>query len=348
MSDNELVEIKRESAMAVFTTAGGVDPFLAAIKAEVDAFVPGDVAIKKERERIASMAYKLARTGSYLEGVGKELADEAKAIPKKIDAARKAFKDTIGQWKDQVRAPLTAWEQVEEARVARITQQVEEWQAVAQDHGQRDSEAIRDRLAEVKAVAVTEEAFQEFTAAAGQAKDAAVTALEGHLASALKREAEAAELALLRKQSEERAAKERDERIAAEAATRAKAEAETKARRAQDEADARATAAAAAAKNRELKLQAYAERAKREAAEANERAVRAEQEAKAKAERDHAAKLKAEKEAADKREANKAHRGRIMKAAKEALMGFGLSEEVAKTVVLAISDGKVPAVQINY
>ena len=99
----------KESAMVVFTSANSIDPYLAHIRAEIDSFVP-DLTTKKGRDAIASMAYKVSQSKSALEAVGKALADEAKEIPKKIDATRKHVKDTLDSWRDEVRKPLDDWQ----------------------------------------------------------------------------------------------------------------------------------------------------------------------------------------------------------------------------------------------
>jgi colicin import membrane protein len=49
-----------------------------------------------------------------------------------------------------------------------------------------------------------------------------------------------------------------------------------------------------------------------------------------------------------KREANQAHRAKIMKAAKEAIMTCGIDEEAAKKVVLLIRAGEVPNVSLAF
>ena len=54
------------------------------------------------------------------------------------------------------------------------------------------------------------------------------------------------------------------------------------------------------------------------------------------------------KDEADAREANRRHAGEVRKAAKEAIMLAGASEEVAKKIVLAINAGEVPSVSIKY
>src|SRR3546814_20750153 len=110
-----------------------------------------------------------------------------------------------------------------ESHVAAIKMMLAELQGVIDDREERASELFRERLAEVKAEAVSEERFAEYTAAAAELKDKAIAALEVSIAKAEKREAEVAELAKLRAEAEERARKDREERIAREAAEAAKA-----------------------------------------------------------------------------------------------------------------------------
>ncbi|EGT6367902.1 cell envelope biogenesis protein TolA, partial [Escherichia coli] len=51
-------------------------------------FVP-DITTAKGRKEIAYLAYKVAQTKTYLDGLGKDLVAELKEIPKLIDANRK-------------------------------------------------------------------------------------------------------------------------------------------------------------------------------------------------------------------------------------------------------------------
>lgn len=136
-------------------------------------------------------------------------------------------------------------------------------------------------------------------------------------------------LAAQKKQAE-RAEREAAERAANEARQKAEQEAQEKAA-AKDRAHAEALAAAS-----------------RRAEEA-ERTAQAERDRIAKEEADR--KAAAEREAAEQaaREKNRAHRGKIMAAAKEAIMEAGPVEEpIARAIVLAIAAGSVPAVSIHW
>lgn len=345
--DSALVEIPTETALQVFTEPSAIEPYLAKVRTEIDRFIP-DVTTKKGRDGIASMAYKVAKCKTYLDGVGKELNDAQKEIPKKIDATRKLIRDTLDTWKDEVRRPLTDWEQAEQSRVARIKADLDELQSVIDDREPRPSELVRERLAEVRAETITAARFAEFSAAASELKDKAISALEAKLAESEKREAEAAELLRLRAEAEARAKKDREDQIAREAAERAKAEAEAVARREAEAIEQKAKAEREAAERRELELKLAAEKAEREKVEAQQRAERAEKEAKEKAEREIYERQAAEAAEIARRESNKAHIAAINRAAVAALVNGGIDESVAKAVITMIAKREVPAVSICY
>lgn len=342
-----------ETALQVYSTPQGLDPYLAKIKEELDAFVP-DVSTKKGRDAIASIAYKVAKGKTALDNIGKDLVAELKDVPKKIDAERKRMRDLLDQWKDEVRAPLTAWEEAEEARQARHKAGIEWFALRAKEHHDLSLQELRASLAEVDSKAV-DQSWEEYEADAHRAKAKALDALAAAVVAREKHEAEQAELAKLRAEAAAREQKEREERIAREAAERAQREAEAKAQAEREAAIKREADAAAAAERRELELKLAAERAEREKAEALQReqqakadAERREAEAVAAEQRRVAAIAEAEAKEAKRREADKAHKTAVNRAALEAFMKGGLSEECAKTAVTLIAKKAIPAVSITY
>ena len=120
---NDLVVIEQTNALAVFADGDKIDPILKAIREKATAFVP-DLTTAKGRKEIASMAHKVAQSKTYLDGIGKALVDQYKEIPKKIDANRKLIRDELDKLKDEVRGPLTAWEDADVARVQGIKDRI--------------------------------------------------------------------------------------------------------------------------------------------------------------------------------------------------------------------------------
>lgn len=355
MSGNTELQIlpTKESALQVFSTPLGLDPYLQKIRDELDAFVP-DATTKKGRDAIASEAYKVAKSKTALDNIGKVLVAELKDAPKKVDAERKRMRDLLDLWKDEVRRPLTEWEAAEEARQAKHKRGIEWFLLRINEHHDLDALELRGTLTEVEAVLVNE-AWEEFEAEAHRAKEKALEALHAALTKRDAYEAEQAELAQHRVEAAAREQKEREERIAREAVEQAQRAAESKAQAEREAVIRREQETKAAAERRELELKLAAERAEREKAEAIQR----EQQAKADSERRAAEAVEAEKrrvaaqaeaEAAEAkhRERDKAHKTSINRAALEAFVAGGMTEECAKLAVTLIAKKVVPAVSISY
>lgn len=343
----------KETALQVFQAANGLDPYLQQIRAEIDAFVP-DVSTKKGRDAIASIAHKVARSKTALDNVGKELVAELKEIPKKIDAERKRMRDTLDAWKDEVRAPLNEWEQAEADRVARHETFVEMLKNAGSVGEFSTVYTIRQSIAGLEAT-IIDASLEEFESEAHRVKAAMLNQLRESLAIQEKREAEQAELERLRAEAAQREQKEREERIAREAAEQAQREAEQRAQAERDAAAKREADAKAAAEQRELQLKLEAEQSARRELEAQQRAEQAERDAEAKAqaaaaaERQRQADEQAHQEAEAKaREADKAHKAAINRAALEAFVAGGMTEECAKQAVTLIAKRQIPNVAITY
>lgn len=223
---NELIVIPRETALEVFTKEGSIEPYLEQIKAAVTGIVP-DLSTKKGRDAIASLAYKVAKSKTYLDGEGKRLVDEYKEIPKKIDATRKKARDFLDQLKDEVRQPLTDWENAEKARVEGLKQRLSFFDTVCQGLEDMPSCEIRARMEQVVSTEMGE-TWQEFASYAEQAKMGAERTLAAAFQKRQQYEAEQEELARLRREAEERAQRDREEQIRREAAEQAQREAEAR------------------------------------------------------------------------------------------------------------------------
>ena len=341
-AEMQLAEVPpKETALQVYSSANGLDPFLQKIRDEIDSFIP-DVATRKGREAIASIAYKVARSKTALDNVGKELVAELKEVPKKIDAERKRMRDLLDGWQAEVRQPLTEWEQREEARKAKHQAGIDQI-SLRLECRDLDAAELKSNIAWLEGMAIGAD-WEEFETEAARAKDKALAALREALAAREKYEAEQAELAELRRKQAEQEQKDREARIAQEAADKAKREAEQIAQAERD---------AAAQRERDLELQA--ERAKRAELEAQQRAEQAERDAQRRAEEaaaaerrrqaDEQARIEAEAKA---READKAHKKTINNEALAAFIAGGMPEECAKQAITLIAQRRIPHISINY
>lgn len=338
------ISITPDMAPAIFIT-GGLDQFLSQIQEAVNE-VP-DLSTKKGRDRVASLAAAVSRSKTAVEKPGRDYLRQLKEAVKPAEQEIKRFVDACDQLRDTVRLPLTEFENAEKQRVADLQQRLaamRESANVVDEIGNVPPAAdIAARLESVKATAI-DESWQEITAEAGVAKDAAITKLEVALKAAQQREAEAAELERLRAEMEVSAQREREAQITKDAEDRARREAEEK-NRAELEAAAR----------READAKAAAERAERERLEAEQRAEREKQEA-VEAERRRAQQAEQDRLAEEKRIADEAtakaanveHRREVNRSVVADLIAAGIPEDCAKKCVEAVARMQVQHMTINY
>lgn len=352
----DLVVMKPLTAEMVYVP-GGVDAILKKIADEVRAH-KADISTEAGRAAIASLAYKVARSKTALDDMGQDLVRDWKAKAAVVDAERRKIRAGLDALKEEVRKPLTDWENADKQRIQAHEQALVDLESLLVFTALEPTAA---EVAERKTTFANRPLrnWEEFTTRAQDMTARVGEYLERLHKHATKREAEAAELARLRAEAEERARKERDERIAAEAAERARLEAEAKARR-------EAEQAALKAKQEQERLQrekdAERERAERAEIAAKEAAEKAERDriaAAEQAERDREAAVEAERkrvaeaEARDKaaaadREANKKHRAKINNEILASFVQAGLEETAAKTIIGLIASGSCPHVKILY
>ncbi|MFB6449292.1 hypothetical protein ACFDR1_16890, partial [Bradyrhizobium sp. 1AS5L] len=212
---NALVTIETLTPATVFTP-GGVEAIISKLEADVRS-VKTDISTDAGRKEIASLAYKVARSKTALDDMGKDLVADIKAQASKIDADRRIIRDRLDALKDEVRKPLTDWEDAEKNRVAGHEQAITAMTQLLHTPAS-GSDDIRRYLGELSQIAQRD--WQEFAARATGTADEVRASLNRSLAETVKREEEAAELARLRAEQVEREKKAREDQIAAEAAER--------------------------------------------------------------------------------------------------------------------------------
>ncbi|MHA3263987.1 cell envelope biogenesis protein TolA [Yersinia pseudotuberculosis] len=345
------IVIEAKNALAVFTQPDHIESILQQVEKEVNSFVP-DVSTKKGRDAIASLGLKVAKTKTYLDGLGKDLVTEYKEVPKKIDASRKTVRDRLDALKEKVLLPKLEFEaEQERLKLEAVRIAAEEAYSVMWQEAHDMDAVITIRIAEK--AAAKKEADHEMALLMNDAFDRAQAD---------------------KKAEDERLQKERDDRIAAEAAAKVKRDADLAAQQERE---------ASARREAELKLQAEqaerdrvalalkAEQDKKDAAAKAERekqeAIAAEQRKaqyaadriKREAQQKENARLAEEKRVADEeaaRAANIEHQKSINNQVIAIFTKAGISPECAKECVIAIvknqsnqfAFGEKPPVQINY
>lgn len=241
-----------------------------------------------------------------------------------IDDSWQEFLPEAAQAKDQALAKLRAL-------LAERTQYEAEQAELARLRAEAEAQAQRDREAEI-ARAAAERARVEAEQRAQAERDAAIKREADAKAEAERRELE---LILAAEQAERAAAQASREKIEAEQrAAQQKIDDEFRLKQQIEQAEANRIAAEQRAEQERLD----AVRRQEEAVERARQAEVARQQAAADEERRQA----------EAREADRAHKGAIYKAAKEAFMQHGMNEECARLAVKLVASGLIPAISIKY
>ena len=338
----------------VFIEGQDIDSTIAKIREEAKN-LPVDMTVRKNREEVASFAYKIARSKTAVDKAGAALSAEYKEIPKKIDANRRAYKDAFESLQAEVRSPLNQWEQAEKERVQRHEQRIESIKQNTDLDEDACSLSIGSAIRMLNEL-VIDESWEEFETEAHRVKNDRLTQLQGQLEKRIKYESEQAELEQLRKAAAEQAQKDREAQIAREAAEQARKEAEQAAQAEREKAERERIAAEMAAEKarRDLELAeqrrvAQENQAKLDAIAAEKRALEQAEAAKqAEIDRQAAEAKRIESERL-KREADTQHKGAInRKALADLVEHTDLTEDQAKQVIKCIAKRLITNVSINY
>lgn len=374
MSEKQLAvkieEISEANAPALYV-AGGLQQFIDLVKGEVEGEVP-DLKTRKGRERIASLAAKVSKSKTAVEKPGRDYLRRLKEMPKVVEAELRDFVTKMDALRDETRRPLTEWEAAEDARIDRHNDRLNWLKTLADDLGDLSSLHIKGLIAEAEGMQLGAH-WEEFEAEAANAKDKVMTALRAALQKREQVEAEQAELERLRREAEERAEQDRI-RAAQEAAVEAERQRVAQEQQAAREAAARreqelleqAAAQEREAENQRLQLKLQAEQAERARVQAEADRVAAEQ----RMEQERQASARRQEEAAEQarqderrradaaaaeivrqqeaRERDVAHRRSINRAALDAFVAGGMTEECAKQAITLIAERKIPNIAISY
>lgn len=327
------IVIEPKNALAVFTQPDHIESILQQVEKEVNSFVP-DVSTKKGRDAIASLGLKVAKTKTYLDGLGKDLVTEYKEVPKKIDASRKTVRDRLDALKEKVLLPKLEFEaEQERLKLEAVRIAAEEAYSVMWQEAHDMDAVITIRIAEK--AAAKKEADHEMALLMNDAFDRAQAD---------------------KKAEDERLQKERDDRIAAEAAAKVKRDADLAAQQereasARREAELRLQAEQAERDRVALVLKADREKQEAIAAEklkAQQEAERVQREAQQKEDARLAEELRIADEAAA-RAANEAHRKTVGTAVVNGLIEHaGLTREQAIATLKALINNQIPHTNTHY
>ena len=317
----EQIKIEQQALAVAFSTDGGINSIIEQITTQAREKARNlDAETPKGRKELASIAYSVSKTKTWLDEQGKNFVSEAKSKIKVVDNERKAVRDQLDLLRDEIRKPVTDFEDAERKlleNAKQIKNLCESLKTPTDEFGNLLSSAqIKTRLDSVNEIIIDDNQYQ------AELKDIVELTqlwLKNLLHSVDEQEKQAEEIKRIQAEEAAKAAEAeriaRDERIAFEAAERERKAAEAEIAKVQKEA---------------------------EQAIENER-KRIEQER-------QLAKLEQERKAAIEkaRSEDKENRRTINRKALEAFIENNIEAEVAKSVLKLIVNGNIPNVLIQY
>lgn len=348
----QVLEQNSNVIVEAYKVEGGAQSLFDRIAEQARSIVP-DLSTDKGRKAIASMARKVASSKTAFDAHGKELKEQYTAITSKIDADRKLFRDQCDALRDEIRKPLTDWENAEKDRVQAIQDKIAQFDSGRVDIGSPLS-LILSVIAEIEAIAI-DESFAEYQEHAKLQKYECLEVLRKVQVDREKYEAEQAELERLRQAEALRQQQERDAQIAREATEKAQREAEEKARfeaeRVQrekvesEQREARLKAEKEAALLREEQLKQQAIEREKQAEIDRQNAIEAERK---RIEREVREKEEAERKEQERREADKTHKKQVCDAILAELAKINIDEKTGQDLIKAIYNNQIPNIKITF
>lgn len=340
---NELIQVETLTVKEVFAP-GGVEKIITDLEAKVRA-IPLESVTEDGRAEIKSLAYKVARSKTALDGLGKDFTAELKKVTGAVDADRRQICTRLDALRDEVRAPVDQWEANNALRKTAHERALQAIRDLAVFGDLPTAAKVESRLDDLDDQTAIVRDWQEYQVEANEVFQSVRMSLETALRDAEKRDRDRADLERLRKADAERLAAEHFKNLSRKReADRLAREQEQRERDAKIAAQAKQEAEELAAAQ-----QRRAEKAEADAKAAAEKAIR-DQEAAVAAERKRIADEHAVQAEADRRRAaNEKHRTAIIGAAYADLISkCGLSDEHAKAVVVAISTHMIAHIEIHF
>jgi hypothetical protein len=374
-AQNELIPIKKlENPLQIFTKKE-MDTLVDEIRKKALDFEP-DTSTDKGRRKIASQSYKVSTSKTALIGLSNELTEEWRIKKNAVDAVRIKMCSDLDDVRDEVRKPLTDYEDAEKKKLAKFEEDInaieltgssalECWQDMEDDN----LDKLQKTIASWECKTDDAELQHKFNLVKEIATNKINLAIEKRKAY----DKEQAELKALREadakrqeEEDERLAKEaekalRDEQDRLDAVYKAKLEKERAdaAEKAKQEAEQKAKEDAEKVAEEQDLLTATLEQNKRDAdatiqkqkddaalakLESDKRADQAAANERQKIRDEENKRLADEK----RREADIEHQRKFNKEAVDGLVAAGMKKDMAIVVIKAIIVGDVPHVKLSY
>lgn len=197
----QLVDVKQYTSIALYDE-GKINDVVEAIKAKVKD-ITADVETPKGRKELISTAAKVASSKVFLDDLGKKHVESIKAQATKIDALRKKMREDLDKLKEEVRKPVTEYENREKLRIQNHQDNLEHVKSFTKEgFPERDLAKLEADLEALEKIEINE-SWEEFRDEGLINLQKSKEYLADRIASTKQREAEKKELEELRKKQAE-------------------------------------------------------------------------------------------------------------------------------------------------
>ena len=177
MTENALIKFEEMTPADIFKP-DMMDKIIAQVAEKAREHTP-DLSTATSRKAIASVAAKVASSKTFLDAQGKALVEPLKEQAKLIDAERKKMRDALSALKDEVRAPLTKWEEEEKDRQERAREKLAWLRGLPQfSITDMDASHIQALIDDAEAAIISIDTFGDLNDQAENAKLVAIDALK--------------------------------------------------------------------------------------------------------------------------------------------------------------------------
>jgi len=358
--NNNLIVLEKINATTVFGVEGGSKSIIDKIKEEVSK-LKLDASTKKGREEIISVAYRISKSKTFLDGEGKKSKEGFQKAVDLVDAERKKIRDELDELKASVREPVTKFENAEKLRISDLEERIALIKALdVFDAALPELEIINERL--LKAEELSKFEWMEFEPKANFESNQVINKLNDYKEQRELFIKQQEEIEKNRIAESERQAVIREEAVKAEAIKAEREKAET------EKAEAKAKEDALIAEKAELeekvrladeaKIKAEADRKQKALDDAkkaeddkieakklaDEQTKKAVEDEKKRAEEEV---LKAKREE-ESRAADKKHKSKINNSIMDSFKSLGCDEDLAKKIITSIVRGEINNTTIKY
>ncbi len=206
-SSTEVVPLRRlknSSVMEIYLKDKGLKPFLEGITNHAEVLIKTIENDKDEkvwdtaegRKALTKISYRVTRTKTYLDKLGKDLTETWRKNKKLVDNNRGMAKDHLDALAYRIKAPIRKFEEAEQERLSRLQKLIRDEIFIYDKTETLTSQQLNNNIEKLTKYEITEERFSDFYETTLEKKRALLTKLKVQLTISEQKEKEAAEFKL--------------------------------------------------------------------------------------------------------------------------------------------------------